>query len=178
MWKGDLLGPRTRSRCATKTTEIYVAPNLGQILLVTHEKHSLFSYRCYRKEKNTDEFPPEGIHVCCPPQGIHVCCPHPVCCRCYRKGCFFHHRGLKCVGEQHHFFGWFSKRYVGVSLPGTLRQFLLPHENLTHRQLRLPVCYRYRYRISLENNRDVWCVVWPYQPFYCIIYRSIILYTW
>ena len=45
-------------------------PKFGQMLPVTHEKHTFgFCYRCYRKDKNTHEFSPEGIHVRCPPEG-------------------------------------------------------------------------------------------------------------
>ena len=75
-----------------------VTSNLGQMLPVQgeHTKHTHLGFVTAfitARKKNTDEFPSEGIHERCPPQGRQVCCPPPACCRCYRKECFFHHRG-------------------------------------------------------------------------------------
>ena len=95
----------------------------------TRKTHIWFCYRCYRKEKAPMNFHQRGIHVRFSPQGVHVCCPPPTCCRCSRKGCFFHQKGsginVCCVLVRILVFGWVSTRYVGVFLPGTLCQFLL-----------------------------------------------------
>ena len=55
--------------------------------------HIWFCYRCYRKAKTMDEFPPKGIQVRFPPRGYTCTAPPPSCSRCYRGGCFFHHGG-------------------------------------------------------------------------------------
>lgn len=54
----------------------YEIPKTGPNIIGNTRKHIHgFVTDVTARKKNTDKFPPEGIHVRCPRQEIHVCCP-------------------------------------------------------------------------------------------------------
>ena len=85
--------------------------------------------------------------MCCPPRNTRVLSPPPTCCRCYRKGCFFHHMGINV-----------RKHIVSVGFQETCRRFLIGDASLisvtakkkllSTARFKLPVCFRYRKRTS------------------------------
>ena len=82
----------------------------------------------------------------CPPQGIHVCCsPRHVAAVTARDA-------LPITGDTRalvnikSFLGLVSKRDVGVSVPGTLRQCLLSHKKL------FPTAHFSYLRVTVTGN--------------------------
>ena len=125
--------------------------------------HIWFCYRCCSNQKKHRWISPEGIYVRCPPQGIRVCCVPPVCCRCYRKGCFFttgdtavnvYWRAIILRSTEYSVvFGWVSKTCIcwGFHTGDASPISVTTKKTVIHHPLQLPVCYRYWWRLPAET---------------------------
>ena len=135
--------------CDGKTSGMLSYPKIGTSVTGnknTRKTHIWFCYRCYRKEKTKTPIhstrgdtralsPPGDTRVLSPP-GMLPLLPQEM---------LFSPVGINMCWCAIMLFQWVSKRYVGVSLPGTFRLFLLPQKkSVTHSPLQSPACYRYR----------------------------------
>ena len=148
--------------CSTRSSEQgrRLPQKLDKWLPITHEN----THRWHTKnaplvllpmlpqaKKNNHKFPPEGIRVRFPPQGIHVCCaPRHGAAVTARNTVFT--TGDKRVLVSTNIIRVGYKRYVGGSLPGTLRQLLLPCK----KKERLPTAHFCHPYFTLTGNTHPW----------------------
>ena len=129
--------------CDGKTSGMLSYPKIGTSVTGnknTRKTHIWFCYRCYRKEKTkTPIHSTRGDTRALSPPGDTRVLPTP------RNS--FSTTGDKRVLVSNNIIwvGFQEICIAGVSLPGTLRRFLIPRKKTaTHRPLRLPACYRFR----------------------------------